>query len=440
MNLTSSKEELLELYKAKLGSADDAAALLKDGSVCGSDIALANSGMFFDAVARRIDKGELKNIYQHSLLDTYPAPFFEEQYKDSYHAASWFTSGFGRKSCNQAICDIMPAYYSDFPSLYRDYIQPDVYVGVVSPMDAHGYFSTGTAGSCSAGILSSAKQIFIEVNPNMPRAVYGEQIHISQVTALWENDKPIFTMSPKPIDDTSRKIGQLIAAEVPDGACLQLGIGAIPDAVGLALQSKKHLGIHTEMFTDSMISLIECGAVDNSCKELYRGKTVAAFAMGSRKMYDYIDDNPAVAMLPVDFVNSPYTVGQLSNFISVNAAIEVDFFGQVCAESIGTRHVSGTGGHRDFVRGALNSKGGKSFIAFTATAKGGTESKIVPTLKPGAQVSTGKNDVDMIVTEYGIARMHGRTLSQRAKALIAIADPKFRDELTFAAKKENIII
>ena len=194
------------------------------------------------------------------------------------------------------------------------------------------------------------------------------------------------------------------------------------------------------MFTNSMIDLIKCGAVDNSMKPIHTGKTVATFALGSREMYDYIDDNPAMEILPVNYVNDPAVICQHPNFISINAALEVDFYGQVCAEGLGTKHISGTGGQADFVRGAIQSEGGKSFIAFSSTAAHGTVSRITPTLTPGSPVSTSKNDVDMIVTEYGIAKLRGRSLSQRTKALIAIADPKFWDELTFQAKKENIII
>ena len=255
-----------------------------------------------------------------------------------------------------------------------------------------------------------------------------------------ENNQPLICLPPTKIDDISAKIGGYIAEEIPDGATLQLGIGAIPDAVGNALQGKHNLGIHTEMFTDSMMTLIECGAVDNTRKPIHTGKTVAAFAFGSQRMYDFIDDNPMMEMLPVDYVNDPAVIAQHPNFISINAALEVDFYGQVCAESIGYRHISGTGGQSDYVRGAVQSKGGKSFIAFASTAKDDTISRIMPVLSSGAQVSTSKNDVDHVVTEYGIAKLRGRTLSQRTKALIAIAHPKFRDMLTFEAKKENIII
>ena len=234
--------------------------------------------------------------------------------------------------------------------------------------------------------------------------------------------------------------GGLIAERIPDGACLQLGIGAIPDATGMALKAKHDLGIHTEMFTDSMVELIECGAVNNSKKQIHRGKTVTTFAFGSQRIYDYIDDNPAVEILPVEYVNDPDVICQNDNMISINAAVEVDLFGQVCAESVGTKHMSGSGGQIDYVRGACQSRGGKSFIAFTSTAKGGTISKIKSILTPGAVVTTSKNDVDYIVTEYGGAHLRGRSVGERARQLIAIAHPDFRDELTFEAKKRGIMI
>ena len=265
-------------------------------------------------------------------------------------------------------------------------------------------------------------------------------VHISQVTALCESDVALPVMPPAKIDEVSKKIGDFIAEEVPDGATLQLGIGAVPDAVGLALKDKHDLGIHTELFTDSMVELIECGAVTNMRKPLYQSKTVATLAFGSERMYDFIDDNPAFVLLPVNVVNDPAVIAQHPDFISVNAALEVDFFGQVCAESIGTRHVSGSGGQVDYVRGATQSKGGKSFIAFPSTAKNGTISRIKPTLTPGSIVTTSKNDVDYIVTEYGMAKLRGKTLSERTKSLIAIAHPDFRDELTREAKKQNILI
>ena len=429
-----------ELYQKKLTMPEQAVEYICSGDQCAADIALAHSSKMYEAIGKAVKSGKLTDITQHSLLDIGAFPFFREEFAGTYKGVSWFSQANARKAINGGFADVMPAYYRDIPGLFEAYVKPEVFIGVVSPMDKHGYFSTGCDNSISTGILSNARTILLEVNPNMPRSLSSPQIHISQVTALWENDAPLFTLPPTKIDEVSAKIGNYIAEEIPNGATLQLGIGAIPDAVGMALQDKRHLGIHTEMFTDSMMTLIECGAVDNSAKPIHTGKTVATFAVGSRRMYDYIDDNPMVELLPVDYVNDPYVIARHPNFISINAALEVDFYGQVCAESIGTRHISGTGGQSDYVRGAVQSEGGKSFIAFASTAIDGTVSRIMPTLRPGSQVSTSKNDVDHIVTEYGIAKLRGKTLSQRTKALIGIAHPKFRDMLMFEAKKVNIII
>ncbi|NMA15508.1 MAG: 4-hydroxybutyrate--acetyl-CoA CoA transferase, partial [Clostridia bacterium] len=238
-----------------------------------------------------------------------------------------------------------------------------------------------------------------------------------------------------PLTETDKAIGQYIADRVKDGSVIQLGIGGIPNATALALCSKKDLGIHTEMFTDGMIDMIEAGAVTNRRKNIHREKSIATFAMGSQRLFDYLDDNLGVEFYPVDYVNDPYLVAQLDNFVSINACVEVDLIGQVCSESIGTRQFSGTGGQVDFVRGASKSKGGQAFITTYSTAKKGTISKIVPTLTPGAHVTTSKNDVDMVVTEYGVAKLKGKTASERARELIAIAHPDFRAELTQAAQK-----
>lgn len=430
-----------KLYAEKRMTPQQAAEQLESGMQIAADIALAQPYKFYEAVADRVRKGELKNMTQHSLLDTRAASFMTDpEIAENYRGVDWFAGAYGRKAVNAGLMDVMPGYYRDIPSIMGDLVQPDVYVGVVSPMDKHGYFSTGCDHSITDGILKSAKKIFLQVNPKMPRSLSSTQLHISQVDGLWEDDEDLPTIQPGKVDDVSKKIAGFIAPEIPDGATLQLGIGSVPDAVAEGLKDHRHLGIHTEMFTNSMVDLIECGAVDNSMKPIHRGHTVATFAFGSRKMYDFIDDNPTFEMLPVNYVNDPRVIAQHPNFISINAAVQVDFFGQVCAESVGTKHISGTGGQSDFVRGAVKSEGGRSYIAFPSTAAHGTISRIVPTLTPGSQVSTSKNDVDCVVTEYGIARLRGKTLGERAKALIAIADPKFRDELTLQAKKENIII
>lgn len=307
-------------------------------------------------------------------------------------------------------------------------------------MDKHGYFSCGMSGAEIAALKTKASIILLDVNDKMPRVMGNNFIHISQVTALCESSRELLTLEAAPLTDMDKKIGQMIADEVPDGATIQLGIGGIPNAVGVLLQDKHDLGIHTEMFTDSMVDLINCGAVTNMKKPVNVGKTIATLAWGTKKMYDYMDDNPAFEMHPVDYTNDPYVIGMHDNFISVNACVEIDLFGQVCAESLGTLHYSGSGGQVDYVRGANLSKGGKGFIAMTSTAKNGTISKIKPVLTPGSIVTTPKNEVDFLVTENNIVRLKGQTASERAKMIISLAAPEFREELEFEAKKMNLII
>ena len=430
--------DYLEQYASKHRTADQLAAMLESGWSCATDAAAAIPAGILEAVGRRAEAGELRDMRFHGLLDLRPSAQFA--YPEAITPVSWFSGKIAKAAVARGEADIMPCYYRDMPSLYRDYVPVDAFLIVVSPMDEDGYFSAGVTGSYTGTLFERARRIFLEVNENMPRGVTSPRVHISRVTALCENDAPLPLTPPAQLDEVSRAIGGYIAEEVPDGATIQLGIGAIPEAVGLALKDKHDLGIHTELLPDCMMELIECGAVTNARKPIHRGKTVATFTFGSERLYRYVHENPAVEILPVDYVNDPAVIAQHPSFISVNGGLEVDFYGQVCAESLGTKHVSGTGGQSDYVRGAVMSPGGKSFIAFPSTAAGGTVSRIRPTLSPGALVSTSKNDVDFIATEYGLAKLRGKTLSQRTKALIAIAHPQFREELTAQAKAMNILI
>lgn len=361
--------------------------------------------------------------------------------KGKYEYVSWFTGAPGRKGIQEGIHTYIPCNYSTIPGYWRD-VQPrlNVFYAEVSPMDKHGYFSCPMAGAEVVAMRDKADIILLDVNDQMPRVMGDCLIHISQVTALCESSRPLLVLNNPPLSDDDKKIGQMIADEVCDGATLQLGIGGIPNAVGVLLKDKKDLGLHTEMFTDSMVDLLECGAVTNMKKPIHVGKTVATLAWGSKKMYDFMDDNPAFEMYPVSYINNPAVIAQHDNFVSVNSCIEVDLFGQVCSESIGTKHYSGSGGQLDFVRGANMSKGGKGFIAMLSTTKGGTISKIKPILTPGSIVTTPRNEVDFLVTENGIVRLKGQTASQRAKMIISLAAPQFREELEFEAKKMNLII
>ena len=429
------------LYAKKLMTADAVAEQVQSNWLFGMDTGPSQTPAIMAAVANKIRNSDITGVKVQTLLDVYPFEFYaDDSLKGKMTGYSWFSSGGARKAVNAGYAGILPAYYRDVPRHIRVEYEYDAFCVSVSPMDSHGYFSLANNGSYAEAMMDKAKRIFVEVNDQQPRCLCGTQIHVSQVDAIVEFNHELPVLPPVVIDETSRTIGNLIAEQIPDGACIQLGIGAIPDATGMALKAKHDLGIHTEMFTDSMVELIECGAVNNSKKQIHRGKSVTTFAYGSKRIYDYIDDNPAIEILPVDYVNDPAVICKNDNMISINAALEVDFFGQVCAESVGTKHMSGSGGQIDYVRGACQSKGGKSFIAFTSTAKGGTISKIKPILTPGAICTTSKNDVDYIVTEYGIAHLRGRSLGERTKQLIAIAHPDFRDELTFEAKKRGILI
>ena len=429
------------LYAQKLITAQALAEQVQSGWLLGMDTGPSQTPAIMSAIADKVRNSDIKGVQVQTLLDIYPFEFYaDDSLAGKMTGYSWFSSGGARKAVNGGYADLFPTYYRDIPRHIRAEYEYDAFCVAVSPMDSHGYFSLALNGSYAEAMIDKAKRIFIEVNERQPRCLCGTQLHISQVDAIVENTHELPVLPPVVLDETSITIGNLIAEQIPDGACIQLGIGAIPDATGMALKAKKDLGIHTEMFTDSMVELIECGAVNNSRKQIHRGKTVTTFAYGSKRIYDFIDDNPAVEVLPVDYVNDPEVICRNDNMISINAALEVDFFGQVCAESVGTKHMSGSGGQVDYVRGACQSKGGKSFIAFTSTAKGGTISKIKPILTPGAICTTSKNDVDYIVTEYGIAHLRGRSLSDRTRQLIAIAHPDFRDELTFEAKKRGILI
>ena len=429
-----------KMYAEKLTTADELAARVESGWSIGMDTSVSAAPAIVSAIARRAADGALDGLTVQTILDAYPFEFYaDESLRGKMTGMSWFSGGGARRAINGGWADILPAYYRDIPKLIRENYEYDVVLLSVSPMDKHGYFSLATANSYTEALLDRTKRVFLEVNSFQPRAICGGQVHISRVDGLIEHNAPLPVMAPAKIDPVSETIGNIIAEQIPDGACIQLGIGAIPDATGRARKSPPDLRIRTALVTASMLSPIACGAVNNSRKQIHRGQTVTTFAYGSQRIYDYIDDNPAIAILPVDYVNDPAVICQNDNMISINSAIEVDLFGQVCAESIGTKHMSGSGGQIDFVRGACQSKGGKSFIAFASTTKG-TISKICASLTPGAVCTTSKNDVDYVVTEYGIAHLRGQSLASRARQLISIAHPDFRDELLFEAKKRGIMI
>ncbi|MCE1185182.1 MAG: 4-hydroxybutyrate CoA-transferase, partial [Rhodocyclales bacterium] len=321
----------------------------------------------------------------------------------------------------------------------RGLMPADVVFTQVSPMDAHGYFSLGLAADYTMAAIRRARAVVIEVNPNIPYAFGNCHLHISQVAALVENDEPILEVGLPAIGPVQQAIGKYVADMIEDGSTLQIGYGGIPDAVVMQLTHKHDLGIHTEMIGDGILTLIESGAVTNRRKNYLPGKMVATFALGSKKLYNFLDRNPAFEMHPVDYTNDPYLAGQNDKLIAINATLEIDFLGQCGSESLGPLPYSGTGGQSDFVRAANRSKDGKAFIVLPSTAKDNTISRIVPTLTPGTHVSTSKNDINYVVTEYGVAQLRGKSAKQRCEALIGIAHPDFRPQLREAAKKMHLL-
>lgn len=428
-----------EMYEDKLTTPGELAKMFDSGDVCLSNGQVAEPVKILAALAERAEKENLTDIKHCILLPLRPQKYLEAGMEKHIYHISHFVSGFDREPIWEGRADYMPAHYSQVPIIWQEVIEaPDVYYCTVSPMDKHGYFSFGTSGDMG-NVRKLAKKVFVEVNPTMPRTLGQCFIHITEIDALIENNSPITEVPPAKVTEKDIKIGQMIADEIPNGATIQLGIGGIPNAVAQALMDKKDLGVHSEMFCDSMVDLYNAGVINNSQKSIHRGKFVAAFTFGARKTYDFLDNNPAVEFHPVDYVNDSSIIAQNDYMMSINSCIEIDLFGQVCSETMGTKNYSGVGGQMDFVRGAAASKGGKAFIAFQSTARKDTISKIKPVLTEGSCVSTSRNDVDYIVTEYGIARLKGLTCSQRAKEIIRVAHPNFREELTKAAKEMHVI-
>ena len=365
--------------------------------------------------------------------------YFDPETVENVQHISYFLSPISRPGAEQGWVDYFPNNFSELPRMFRDGdLKADVAVSLASPMDEHGYFSISLGTCYIMGAMEVARDIILEVNPNVPYAYGNCLIHVSQISAIVEDSTPITEAGLPKVTPVHEAIGRLVAERIPDGATVQLGFGGIPDAVVSQLVHKHDLGIHSEIFGDGLLQLIESGAVTNRKKTFMPGKLAATFCVGTRKLYDFIDHNPMVEMHPVDFTNDINVLAQIDNLMAINATMQVDFLGQCCSESIGRLPFSATGGQSDFVRGANRSKGGKSFIVLPSTAKNGTISRIVPVLDQGSAVSTTKNDVSYVVTEYGVANLRGKSYRQRTQELIAIAHPDFRQELKEAAKAMKI--
>jgi 4-hydroxybutyrate CoA-transferase len=344
-----------------------------------------------------------------------------------------------RDAINSGLADFTPVLLSEVSRLLRDpHLLPvDVAMVHCSPPDEHGFCTFGVEVGMTKPAAEAARIVIAEVNERMPRSLGDSFIHVNRLAAIVPVSYPIVEMSMGQPGELQRRIGSHIAGLIPDGATMQLGIGAIPDAVLLYLRDKHDLGIHTELFSDGVIELIEAGVLTNAAKTIHRGKCIAGFAMGSQRLFDFLDNNPMFEFHPQDYINDPFVIAQNNKQVSINSALEVDLTGQVCADSIGTIFYSGVGGQLDFIYGASRSPGGLPIIALPATAREGQLSRIVPMLKQGAGVVTTRNHVHYVVTEYGVADLYGRSIRQRVQALVNIAAPQFRDELLFWARQQH---
>lgn len=429
---------LQELYAARRMSAADAAAQVRDGDTIVVPTGVGEPPALLEALSAR--RHELNDVAVSQILPLRKFDYFDPATRANVRHDAYFFGGANRAGGQAGWVDFVPAYFSELPMLIERGLSPaDVVMSMASPMDEHGYFALSLAPDYTMAAVRKARVVLLEVNPEVPFA-YGDcHVHISQVAGLVESDAPLFEVGMPEIGEVQRAIGGFVADLIEDGSTLQIGYGGIPDAVVSQLQHKKDLGIHTEMIGDGILSLIEAGAVNNSRKGFMRGKTIATFALGSRRLYRHLHRNPALEMHPVELVNDPYVAARNDKLCAINATLQIDLIGQCGSESLGPSPYSGTGGQVDFIRAANRSKDGKGFIVLPSTAKNGSVSRIAPMLTPGTHVTTSKNDVNYVVTEYGVAQLRGKTAKQRAEALIAIAHPDFRAELRAAAQAIRLL-
>lgn len=417
----------------KIVTPTEAVAGIRSGEQVYVHCASAAPSILLDALVARAE--ELRDVGMVHLHTEGPGPHLAAEMAGHFRHRALFVGPNARKAINEGRADYVPVFLSDVPRLFESGAVPlDVVLVNVTLPDAHGFCSLGVSVEAMHAAIRSATTVIAQLNTAMPRTLGDSFIHVDDIHLAVEVDIPPYERPVGKISDIERRIGQYVAELVPDGATLQLGIGAIPAATALALRNHRDLGVHTEMFTDSVVDLVEAGVITGARKERNRGKIVTAFMMGSRRLYDFVRDNPMIEMRPVDFTNDTSVIRTFSRMTAINSAIEVDLTGQVVADSIGPRIYSGVGGQMDFIRGAALASEGRAIIALPATAAGGSLSRVVGMLKPGAGVVTTRAHARTIVTEYGVAELFGRSLRERAAALIGIAHPDHRDELKAEAK------
>lgn len=425
------------LYQDKIVSAAQAVQHIKSGDRVVTGHACGEPQALIEALVARSQ--EFKDVEIVHMVAMGPAKYAQAGLEGSFRHNALFVGGSTRKAVAEKRADFTPCFFSEIPRLFKNKILPiDVALIQITPPDEQGFCSYGVSADYTATAAECASMVIAQVNACLPRTG-GVRIHLDAIDFMVEQNEPLIELSPPKIGDVEKAIGEHVASLIPDGSTLQLGIGAIPDAVLLFLTEKKDLGIHSEMFSDGVVVLAEAGVITNRKKTINTGKFMATFLMGTKRLYDFVNNNPNVELQSVDYINDPCIIGQHENMISINSALQVDLMGEVNAEMIGTKQFSGVGGQVDFIRGASRSLHGKSIIALPSTASGGKISRIACELDRGAAVTTSRNDVHYIVTEYGLADLRGKSLSERAKALIGISHPEFREKLMREAREKGLI-
>ena len=426
-----------ERFKVRTAEAKTALACVKRGSRVFVGSGCAEPTHLVTALAERPDVADVEVLH---IMTIGHAPYADAAQKGRFRHNAFFIGSNVREAVAQGVADYTPVFLSEIPALFRSRrLKLDVALVTVSPPDAHGFCSLGISVDVVKTAVEVADVVVAEVNGTMPRTHGASFVHVDDIDFFVPAKSSVIELPPKEPDEESRRIGRFCAGLVDHGATLQLGIGEIPNAVLENLSGKRELGLHTEMMSDGVMKLIEQGVITCSRKTLHPFKAVTSFCMGSRALYDFVNDNPFFEFLPTEFVNDPFVIARNDKMISINSALQIDLTGQVCADSIGTRFYSGIGGQVDFIRGATRSKGGRSILALPSTAKRGTLSRIVPVLTDGAGVVTTRGDVFSVVTEFGVAELKGRSVRERALALISIAHPNFRSELLAAAKQRRFV-
>ncbi|MFH1155506.1 MAG: acetyl-CoA hydrolase/transferase C-terminal domain-containing protein [Pseudomonadota bacterium] len=415
-------------YKKKLTTADEAVKHIMSGDRVVAGHACGSPDRLLKAMVA--NKLAYRNVEIVHMMDMGYSEYCLPENSDHFIHNSLFAGPASRAMINDGRGKFTPCHFSRIPHLFKDRILPvDVALCMVSTPDEHGFCSFGVSVDYTKPAAESAKIVIAQVTPHMPRTLGSSFIHVSEIDHIVECDDRPISMPNAEITPADEAIGKHCAQLIKDGDCLQLGIGAVPNAILAFLKDKIDLGIHTEMFSDGVVDLVKAGVITCRKKNIHQGRMVATFFMGTQKLYDFVHNNPCVEMFPVDYTNNPFVIAQNDNFVSVNSAIQADFTGQVVSDTLGSRQYSGTGGQVDFIRGAAMSRGGRAILAFHATAARGTVSRIVPFINQGASVTTSRADVHCIVTEYGVADLRGRSVAERAEALINIAHPDFRSGL-----------